>query len=128
MGVWVARTSPWSQYERALVRQLAMLKIWADNHGLGAIWRPALNPQHFEAHRWLAARGRAWDDEEISLLAQPAPALSELEGGLAQHYGWLATLDADEARWALADPRDRPSVIAALRGLPGDRLAGLPLY
>lgn len=126
--VWIARTSPWSQFDRALVRRLAVLKVWVDNHGLGAIWRPALHPAPFDAARWLAARGPNWDDEQIGLLAEPAPLLAELGGDLARYYGWLASLDEDESRWARADPRDRPSVLAALKQLPGERLAGLPLY
>jgi predicted nucleotidyltransferase component of viral defense system len=126
--LWVARTSPWSQFDRALVRRLAMLKVWADYNGLGAIWRPALNPHRFEAERWLARRGNAWDDEQIGLLAQPGPALRELEDGLQRYYRWLADLDADEARWAAAEARDRPSVIAALKRLPGERLTAMELY
>jgi predicted nucleotidyltransferase component of viral defense system len=126
--VWVARTSPWSQFDRVLVRRLAVLKVWADNHGLGAIWRPALHPEAFDAARWLASRGASWDDEQIGLLAQPAATLAELGADLGRYYGWLASLDEDEARWARANPRDRPSVLAALRSLPGERLAGLPLY
>jgi hypothetical protein len=126
--VWAARTSPWSQFDRALVRRLAMLKVWADNHGLGTVWRPALHPQAFDAARWLGPRGNAWDDEQIGLLAQPAPSLADLGADLVRYYGWLADIDGDEAVWANADSRDRASVLAALQSLPGKRLAGLPLY
>jgi predicted nucleotidyltransferase component of viral defense system len=126
--VWAARTSPWSQFDRTLVRRLAMLKVWADNHGLGTVWRPALHPQAFDAARWLGPRGNVWDDEQIGLLARPAPSLADLGADLVRYYGWLGDLDEDEAVWANADPRDRAIVLAALQGLPGKRLAGLPLY
>lgn len=126
--VWVARTPGWSQFDRALVRRLAVLKVWADNNGLGAIWRATLDPAPFDAVRWLAPRGGTWDDEQIGLLAEPAPLLAELGAELTRYYGWLADLDDDETRWARADPRDRAGVIAALQALPGGRLAGLPLY
>jgi len=126
--VWIARTSPWSQFDRPLVRRLAVLKVWADNNGLGTIWRPALHPQAFDATRWLGPRGSSWDDEQIGLLAQPAPPLAELGADLSRYYGWLANLDEEEAHWARVDPRDRASVLAALQSLPGERLARLPLY
>ncbi len=31
--IWIARTSPWSRFDRALVRRLAVLKVWADKPG-----------------------------------------------------------------------------------------------
>ena len=32
--VWLATTSPHSGFDRALVRRLAVLKNWTDQHGL----------------------------------------------------------------------------------------------
>lgn len=126
--VWMASTSPHSGFDRALVRRLAVLKVWVDSWGLGGIWRPALHPQPFEPATWLRDRGDAWDDEAIGLLASPAPSLAELNAKLVTLYGWLADISPEEARWAQADPRDRGQVIAALKALPGRRLEQLPLY
>lgn len=40
--VWIARTSPFSQFDRMRVRRLAMVKVWIDNQGMQPGWKPAL--------------------------------------------------------------------------------------
>lgn len=125
--VWVAQTSPFSQYDRTLVRPLAMLKVWVDNRGMNPGWRPALAPAPFDPAAWLARRGE-WDDEQIGMLASPPPSIATLEAGLQAHYAWLAQLNDEERRWARANERDRREVIAAVKALSGGALAGAALY
>lgn len=125
--VWACSTSPHSQFSSELVRRLAVLKVWVDNHGLGAAWRPALSPRPFDPDAWLAPRDR-WDDEQIGLLGHPPPALADLERSLVACYGWLRDLTEDEARWAAADPGSKGEVIAAIRALDGGALADAHLY
>jgi predicted nucleotidyltransferase component of viral defense system len=115
--VWAATTSPHSQFGRPLVRRLAMLKVWVDNHGVAPDWTPSLAPRAFDARQWLAPRGK-WDDEQIGLLTSPPPSLQKLESEMRRLYGWLADLDTDETRWATANPRDRADVIRAIQALP----------
>jgi uncharacterized protein len=114
--VWAMTTSPFSAFSRERVRRLAMLKVWVDNHGLGNLWSPAQACRGFDPERWLRP-GREWDDEQIGLLAHPPPPIEDLERSMIQLYAWLATLDADEARWAAANAADRKHVIQALQRL-----------
>ncbi|CAN5422580.1 nucleotidyl transferase AbiEii/AbiGii toxin family protein [soil metagenome] len=125
--VWVAQTSPYSQFDRARTRRLAMLKVWVDNNGMNPGWRPALACAPFSVESWLARRDR-WDDEQIGMLASPPPSLAELEADLWALYGWLTALSADEARWARADSRDRGEVLAAVRALDSTALSDVHLY
>jgi len=119
--VWVARTSPHSQFSASTVRQLAALKVWVDNHGLGPDWFPAISPSPLDPHRWLTPRDD-WDDEQIGLLASPPPEITALEADLHTLYAWLADLTETEARFARADAGDRGLVIQAIKGLSRSRL------
>src|SRR5580698_2262056 len=67
-----------SQFARADVRRMAVLKTWVDNLGMQPGWSPAIAPAPFDAKKWFSPRDN-WDDEQIGLLARPAPALPELE-------------------------------------------------
>lgn len=125
--VWVKSTSPHSRFSVELVRRLAILKVWVDNHGLGRAWRPALSPRPFDPEAWLARR-EEWDDEHIGLLAHPPPALEDLERDLGNYYGWLRDLTDEESRWAAARPTDRGEIIAAIRELPDATLDEAHLY
>ncbi len=126
--VWAAQTSPFSRFDQALVRRLAVLKVWADNHGIRPDWTSALSPATFDPVRWFADRGDESDDEQIGLLAHPPPGILDLQRDLQRHYGWLRDLQEDEARWARADARDRGEVIRAVQALPGGVLARVPLH
>jgi predicted nucleotidyltransferase component of viral defense system len=125
--VWARTTNPYSRFSTELVRRLAVLKVWVDNHGLAGCWHPALSPRPFDPDVWLQPR-RQWDDEQIGMLAHPPPSLLELERDLAIHYSWLQALTTDEARWARATPGLRGEVISAIRELEGGMLADAHLY
>ena len=125
--VWVAQTSPHSQFDRSRVRALAMLKVWIDNNGMNPGWRQALACLPFDATRWLGHRDQ-WDDEQIGMLASPPPTLASLEESLQRLFAWIAQTTEEEARWGSADPRDRREVIAAIRALHGGALRDVHLY
>jgi len=125
--IWVAQTSPYSQFSRARVRRLAMLKIWVDNNGLQPAWDKAIASVPFSAASLFAA-GREWDDEDIGMLATPPPTLSALESGLKKHYSWLADITPEEERWASAEPRIRGEVLKAVRVLEGSTLSDAHIY
>jgi hypothetical protein len=63
--------------DTALVRRLAVLKIWVDNFGLVAItpggetkWTPGHEGSVFDPERWLRRRGRdEFDIEDLGALA-----------------------------------------------------------
>lgn len=119
--VWAATTSPHSQFAPEVVRRLAALKVWVDNHGLRPEWSKALAPVPLEPAGWLASKG-TWDDEQIGLLAGPPPKMVDLERDLQRLYAWIADLTQEEARFAQANPNDRGDVIRAILNLPGVRL------
>jgi len=125
--VWLATTSPYSAFDRDLVRRLAVLKIWVDNNGLRPGWIPTIAPKPFSTIAWFEPRDN-WDDEQIGMLTSPPPALVDLERRLTALYSWLGTLSEEEARWAKADPRDLASVIQAICALPNGALTDSPLY
>lgn len=120
--VWIATTSPHSQFPRDLVRRLCVLKVWADNNGLLPAWPSAIDPTPFDPEAWLSSREDQWDDEQIGRLAHGTPDLRELEADLQRLYGWVAELTPEEQRFARADPRDRGDVIEAIQELPGSAL------
>jgi predicted nucleotidyltransferase component of viral defense system len=125
--VWAARTSPYSQFDRATVRRLAILKVWVDNNGMSPGWSSALECRSFNPQAWLAPRTN-WDDEQIGMLASPPPSLDELELALRRLYAWLAEFDLNEARWSRADSRDRGDVLTAIRELANSALTLAPIY
>lgn len=68
--------------DRALLRRLAVLKIWVDAHGVAASrarWKPAHQPAAFEPDQWLRKRrADEFDLEDIGALAVPPPSAKEL--------------------------------------------------
>jgi len=114
--VWAATTAPHSRFSGDMVRRVAVLKVWVDNHGLRPGWVPALAPTPFDPDSWFSPR-EPWDDEEVGLLAHPPPPLEQLEADLRDNFSWLRELPVEEARWANADPNDRGEVIDAIRSL-----------
>ena len=56
---WISSTSPHSGFDRALVRRLAVLKNWVDQHGLSsppAAWRPVTGAIPYDPGRWQTTR------------------------------------------------------------------------
>lgn len=125
--VWVATTSPHSQFLTPIVRRVAILKTWVDNHGLGPAWSPALSARPFDVDKWLSPR-EEWDDEQIGSLTNPPPSLEQLEADLRRLYAWLRDMTDDERLWAKADARDRSAVIRAVHALPNAALAKVQLW
>lgn len=125
--LWVASTSPHSQFDRDLTRHLAVLKIWVDNHGLGPAWSAALNPAPLNPDAWLTPR-KHWDDEQIGLLTHPPPPLKQLEKDLFAHYQWLRDLTDAQQRLGQANASDRTAALRHLREIMSDRLDGEGLY
>ncbi len=76
---WIMANAPiTSMVDKALVRRLAVLKIWVDTCGMHAgetHWRPALQGLAFDPERWLRPRGEdEFDPEDIGADAQVNPA------------------------------------------------------
>jgi predicted nucleotidyltransferase component of viral defense system len=123
--VWVMRQP--IPVARDLVRRLALLKVWVDQHGLTStwcVWSRVPDARAFDVERWLTPRRRAdFDDEDIGLLTTPPPDLDELGADLCALYRWLVDLDGDEATLAQGGAGHRPTVLRLLGALPGGRMA-----
>ncbi len=119
--VWLATTSPFSNFERDLVRKIAVLKIWVDNNGMGPSWDPSISPEPFVPDTWLSSRDD-WDEEKIGLLTREAPPIEELEKQLFQYYSWLTALTKNERKFAEANEGDRSEVLEAISNLKKSRL------
>jgi predicted nucleotidyltransferase component of viral defense system len=67
---WVAQNELRRYLDIALIRRLAVLKIWVDNNGIvsagGTAWMPAHSGGSFDPDRWLRVRtAREYDEEGI---------------------------------------------------------------
>ena len=130
---WVA-TSPAvvGPLDEALLRRLAVLKIWVDANGAHAgrtFWKPGHEGPAFDVERWLRLRTpEEIDVDDIGALAVPVPTAKELAETVTTHYRFLADLDETEQVIAQADERDRAVVLDELAKLPGGRLNGIGLY
>lgn len=130
---WVmTHTQSTGHLDLALLRRLAVLKIWVDANGLHAgntHWKPGHEGPAFDPEWWLRDRSRdELDAEDIGALAIPVPTAEELSEGLRIHFGFLADLDADEWTLAQAGEQDRPLALRLLSELPGGRLVNAGLY
>lgn len=110
----------------ALIRRLAVLKIWVDLHGLTAgdsQWTKGHDPVPLDVDHWLRYRGRTeFDDENIGLLAAPPPSLLELGKALAREYRFLGDLDSEERILARGHGGDRSLVLRVLSELHDTQL------
>ena len=130
---WVADNVLRSELDPALIRRLAVLKVWVDTHGVTAADGTACLPAHsggpFDPTQWLRIRDpREYDEEDIGVLAVPAPRLRDLSSDVSAQYAFLHQLDADERVVAAAQARDRPTVLRMLASLPGHRLRDIGLH
>lgn len=130
---WVmTNTHITGQLDLALLRRLAVLKIWVDANGLHAgntSWKPGHEGPAFDPDRWLRDRSvDEFDKEDIGALAVPVPTAAELSDALRTHFRFLADLNDDEHTLALAREQDRPLALRLLADLPGGRLDGAGLY
>jgi predicted nucleotidyltransferase component of viral defense system len=118
--------------DTALIRRLAVLKIWVDSNGLSspaAVWKPGHEPSQFVPDNWLRVRDAdEFDLEDIGALTVPTPSAAHLSTVVRNHFAFLADLDDDERQIALGIEQDRHHVLSLLSGLPGGRLDGIGLY
>lgn len=130
---WVMTNSPRTgRLDLALVRRLAVLKIWVDANGVhaaGTFWKPGHEGPAFDPDYWLRERtGDEFDPEDIGALAVPVPSVAEMSDALQAHFGFLADLTEDERVVAQAREQDRPLALRLLAELPGGRLKDVGLY
>jgi hypothetical protein len=130
---WVTtNTHITGELDYALIRRLAILKIWVDANGFHAdntFCKPGHDGPAFSPERWLRDRsGGEFDEEDIGALAIPVPTAAELSEALRTHFRFLVNLDADEQTLAQAREQDRPLALRLLATLPGDRLKTAGLY
>lgn len=118
--------------DTALIRRLAVLKVWADAHGIGAAtvrWKPGHEPRALDPGHWLRTRVAAEVDlADIGALAVPTPSLADLNATIQAHYGFLRNLDPAERQLAAAREQDRHLALRFLTELPGARLATIGLH
>ena len=127
--VWCAETSPYSKFDRALVRRLATLKVWSDIHGLTPTSPKALNARALDHAHWLDPRpAETWDDEQIGLLTAPPPTLADLDARLRTHFAFIGDATLEERRWAGGQARDRGEVMRAIVALPSLSLSPSYLF
>lgn len=128
---WVANHHLRSALNVDLIRRLAVLKVWVDNCGVSTqntAWPAAHSGAPFDPTRWLRQRDvTEYDDEDIGVLAVPAPKFAVLSATISNSYQFLDGLDADEQVLAKAEQADRSLALRLLQQLPGGRLAGIHL-
>ena len=121
-----------SHLDFALIRHLAVLKIWCDANGVNAgntYWKPGHKAFPFNPEQWLRDRsGEDIDIDDIGALAIPTPTARELSEALSSQFKFLETLTAEEKIVAQIREQDRSLVLKMLEALPGGRLSGIGLY
>lgn len=130
---WICNRAPlWAALDKALIRRLAVLKIWADANGVCAgrsAWGPAHVGTSFDPECWLRQRKASeFDTEDIGALAVPAPEPETLSRKVQTGFAFLADLDDEEQVIAASNPRDRTLALRMLARLPGARLKEAGLY
>lgn len=111
----------------ALIRRLAVLKIWVDAYGVtghgSLVWKPGHEAFPFDPANWLRTRpAQEFDTEDIGQLSVPTPDLDELAADLVAGYRSLGDLDDEEMAIAQLDATDRTRVLRMLADLPDSRL------
>lgn len=128
---WVADHHLRSGLDTDLIRRLAVLKVWVDNCGVSThdtTWPAAHSGAPFDPARWLRQRDpKDYDEDDIGVLAVPAPKFEALSAAISSSYQFLAALDADEQVLARAQQADRSLALRLLQQLPGGRLADIQL-
>ena len=135
---WIADNLLRTEIDIALVRRLAVLKVWVDTNGVtagagagsgGSTWLPAHSGGPFDPVAWLRIRSEdEYDEEDIGAIAVPAPLLAEMSADVSRAYGFLADLDDNEKIVAQAREKDRQVVLRMLAELPEARLAHAALH
>ncbi|MDQ1731059.1 MAG: hypothetical protein QOK10_1218 [Pseudonocardiales bacterium] len=118
-------------FDTALVRRLAVLKIWVDNFGLIATtprgqveWKPGHEVSRFDVDRWLRHRSSdEFDIEDIGALAVPPRTLPDLATAVSDGYQFLATLTDDERQLAHCRGQDRQLALRLLGELSDHNFA-----
>jgi predicted nucleotidyltransferase component of viral defense system len=123
--VWIRRHLA---VDTALVRRLAVLKIWVDAYGIaggdGVAWQPAHESYPFDPRAWLRTREASeFDFQDIGQLSVPAPDPNELATDLMTGYAFLANLTDDESTIADLHGSDRTLALRMIAELPTSRLA-----
>jgi len=130
--VWIASNSPHSSFDRNLVRRLAVLKTWVDQHGLHsppASWAPVTGAADYDPAAWTRVRSAEdFDDESIGLLAIPPPKLADLAAALLGPYSFLAMPDEVEQLIIARGSAGRGLVIDQIKSLPGARFLKRDLW
>jgi predicted nucleotidyltransferase component of viral defense system len=97
--VWIAKTSPYSSFNKDVIRNIAVLKIWTDQFGLSSntqSWGETFNAGDYNRHRWNnVLNPKEIADEQIGLLTTP-PQIAQLSQDLCQYYGFLANTTPKE--------------------------------
>ncbi|MEG2531330.1 MAG: nucleotidyl transferase AbiEii/AbiGii toxin family protein, partial [Raoultibacter sp.] len=121
---WIMSTPSVAQtLDLALIRRLAVLKIWVDTNGMhsnGMFWNPGHEGSSFDPQRWLRHRDKTeFDPEDIGALAVPTPSPEKLSDSVRIGYSFLAKLDSTEMTLSRSDERDRSLAMRTLQELPG---------
>lgn len=128
---WLADHHLRTGLDAGLIRRLAVLKVWVDNCGVSTYdtaWPAAHSGAPLNPARWLRQRDvKEYDEEDIGVLAVPAPKFEVLSRKVSSSYEFLADLDADEQVLAHARHSDRSLALRLLQQLPGGRLASVQL-
>jgi predicted nucleotidyltransferase component of viral defense system len=130
--VWIARTSPYSQFDRDTVRNLAVLKIWIDQYGMQTNthhWGNTFGASEYNLSRWNAPIIKDdIADEQIGLLTVPPPKMEDLAKEFHSCFGFLADLSEKEQAVAFVNQSARHAVIETIQGLADSNLSSLSIW
>lgn len=130
--VWIAKTSPYAFFNKDVLRKLSVLKVWVDQFGLSSnyqVWGNAFHACDYEVTQWSnLLDSKKIDDEQIGLLATPAPQISQLTQDLHQYYRFLAKLTPQESNIVSNKSLSKKAVIDEILALQETNLAQIRVW
>lgn len=130
--VWIAKTSPYSAFNKDSVRNLAVLKIWVDQFSLSSStqsWGTTFHARDYNKNQWSnVLNPKEIADEQIGLLTTPAPQLAQLAQDLYQYYGFLANLTQEENSIVSNKSSAKKMVIDSILDLKNSNLAQINVW
>jgi predicted nucleotidyltransferase component of viral defense system len=130
--VWIAKTSPFSQFNRNIVRNLAVLKVWVDQYGIQSNthqWGKTFGTSEYNLSRWNTPISKEdISDEQIGLLTIPPPKMEDLAKEFHAYFGFLADMTEQEQKIAFANQSSSRIVIGIIQEFADSNLSTLLLW
>jgi predicted nucleotidyltransferase component of viral defense system len=118
--VWVASTTPYSGFDREIVKTMTILKIWVDNYGLSSVsqnWGRVIDSTAYKFNSFANFNTKEISDEQIGLLTTPPPNMRDLLSDFTKYFNFLSDLNSDQQQIILGKTQSKGEVISKIKEL-----------